>query len=373
MEPTEDLLEKFFRKECTPQEEELVRDYLRQYWAGLEKKLTEEDWADFRYLGALPPGLSDKMLSEIDKSIEQGGKDKGNPKGREDKGIPQGGETAVGPTPNIRRIGIRWASAAAIILCSLAVWIWVRNSRQSATRLADMPSIASAHHWKEMINKTGKTMLLVLPDSSTVELADRSSIRYEDSFSGAARAIYLEGKGLFTVASDPARPFTVYTTQLSTTALATVFSVNSMVDGTTETEVCLLSGKVVVRPDSLLRSRGIRETFLLPGQQLKFDPLKMTVLVHNAGSPKTKPSPFRTVKPLPEKIMRFNDTPLKDIFRTLENSYHCRFDYQTGEIGDIRFTGSFNSEKETLSDFLNTIALLNNLTVTEKNNTYYLK
>lgn len=342
MQMTEDLLERFFRKECTPEEEQRVREYLRQHWADMEKGLTEEDWAGFYHKETLSSSVSDKMLSVIDGSIR--------PK-------------------RTRQIYFRWSAAAALILLSIATWKWSSSIRHSGVPIADSRP-AVMHHWKERINRTGKTMVLMLPDSSTVGLADKSAIRYEDSFTREDRAIFLKGKALFTVASDPDRPFTVYAGGLSTTALGTVFSVSCFEDSARATEVSLLSGRVVVRPDSMLRSKGVKETFLHPGQQLSFDPLKLTVLVHPL---KTKSSLTQPPMPPAEKIMRFNNTPLRDIFKTLEKEYHCRFNYKDADITDIRFTGNFNSNKETLSDFLNTIALLNNLTLTEKNNTFYLK
>ncbi|MBN9385493.1 MAG: DUF4974 domain-containing protein [Chitinophagaceae bacterium] len=339
---TEDLFERFFRKECTPEEERQVREYLRQHWAEVEKDLTEEDWAAFSHQETLPSSASDKMLSVIDGSIR--------PK-------------------RTRQIYFRWSAAAALILLSIAAWIWSGNIRHSGASIADSRP-AVIHHWKERINRTGKTMVLMLPDSSTVGLADKSSIRYEDSFTRDDRTIYLQGKALFTVASDPARPFIVHAGRLSTTVLGTVFSVSCFGDKAGATEISLFSGRVVIRPDSLLRSKGIKETFLHPGEQLSFDPLKLTVLVHPE---KTKPPLVQPQMPPAEKIMRFNNAPLRDIFKTLEREYHCRFDYKNADINDIRFTGNFNSNKETLSSFLNTIALLNNLTLTEKNNTFYLK
>ena len=345
MQMTDDLLERFFRKECTPEEERMVREYLLEHWANAEKDLTEEDWAAFHHKETLPSPISDKMLSVIDGSIR--------PK-------------------KTRLIYFRWsAAAAAVILLSIAAWKWTTDPRHSDTRTPVADSRPAAiHHWKEKTNRTGKTMILMLPDSSTVGLADKSSIRYEDSFTRTDRAIYLKGKALFTVASDPARPFTVYAGRLSTTALGTVFTVSWFGDSTVTTEVGLLSGKVVIRPDSLLRSKGIKETFLRPGEQLSFDPLKLTVLVHSV---KTQPSLIQPKTTPAEKIMRFYDAPLKDIFSTLEREFHCKFDYRNTDVDDIRFTGNFNSGKEKLSDFLNTIALLNNLTLTEKNNTFYLR
>ena len=318
-----------------------LTDYFKQHLRKLENE-TEDDWETFRTEQTLPPSVSEKMLSFIETSI--------HPK-------------------KTRHIYYRWASVAAIVLLSLAAWKWSAIKNHNAqTIVASQPE--TTHHWKEKINRTGKTLLLVLSDSSTVGLSNNSSIRYEDSFTRKDRTIYLKGEAIFTVAPDQVRPFTVSAGGLSTTALGTVFKVS---DNSGSTEISLLSGKVVVRPDSLLTSKGVKEMFLKPGQQLRFDPLKLTVLVHPMRTETQKTTASRTVNPSTEKILRFNNTPLPDIFRTLEKEYHCHFDYKRTSIVAIRFTGSFNSAKETLPDFLNTIGLLNNLTLTEKNNTYYIR
>lgn len=341
---TEELFQRFFGNECTPEEERLVREYLRRHWANLENELSEQDWAAFGHKDSIPPVISEKMLSVIDNSIH---------------------------TKKTRRIYFRWASAAALILFGLAAWKWTTWHQHTETGngpaiVASLPPLL--HEWKEQINNTGRSMALTLPDNSKVELADKSSIRYVDSFTTANRTIYLKGKALFNVTADRQRPFTVYAGRLSTTALGTVFSVSWSGDSSAAMEVRLHSGKVVIRPDSLLHSRGIRDTYLDPGQQLKFDPLQLTVHVERA-----KPAIAHIEKPKIEDVLKFNDTPLPGIFSTLEKQFHCKFDYKKEEVDDIRFTGNFNTKKETLSDFLNTIALLNNLTLSEKNNTYYLR
>ena len=320
-----------------------LTDYFKQHLRKLENE-TEDDWETFRTEQTLPPSVSEKMLSFIETSF--------HPK-------------------KTKHIYYRWAAAAAIVLLSLAAWKWatIRDRGTGDNFAASQPE--TTHHWKEKINKTGKTILLVLSDSSTVGLSNNSSIRYEDSFTRKDRNIYLKGEAVFSVAPDQTRPFTVSAGGLSTTALGTVFRVSYFGDNIGSTEVSLLSGKVVVRPDSLLTSKGVKEMFLKPGQQLRFDPLKLTVLVHPMRTLKTTAS--NVANPSTEKILRFNNTPLPDILRTLEKEYHCHFDYKKESIVAIRFTGSFNSAKETLPGFLNTIGLLNNLTLTEKNNTYYIK
>jgi len=353
MKLTDDLFERFFKKECTPEEEHRVLEYFQQQLTRLEKNVSEEDWASFKHETPLPSSISDKMLSRIDTALQH---------------------TAIRPQKT-HRMYYRWASVAALLLLSFAAWKWAAHPRRSA--INDPIAIAQPqdiiHHWKEKINKTGKTILLSLPDSSTVELSDKSSIRYEDSFTRTDRAIYLKGEALFTVVPDRSRPFSVHAGGLSTTVLGTIFRVSAFGDSARATEVSLLSGKVVVRPDSLLLNKGIKEMFLSPGQQLRFDPLKLTALVRPLKNEVPKTTAGRASAPPAGKIFRFNNTPLPDIFQTLEKEYHCRFIYKNETIETIRFTGSFNSARETLPDFLNIIGLLNNLTLTEKNNTFYIK
>jgi ferric-dicitrate binding protein FerR (iron transport regulator) len=312
------------------------QENLRRRLEEMEKQMTEEDWASFQHQENLPPLISDKMLSAIDRAV-----------------LPRNTGSIV-----------RWTAAAAVILLlSIGAWMWTKPGRHSNSPIA-AGQPARQHLWTEKTNRTGKAILFTMPDSSTVELADQSSIRYEDPF---ARKLYLNGRGLFAVKANITRPFTVCTKSLTTTALGTVFSVSSANDTISATEVRLISGKIVVRPDSLLRSKGIKETFLDPGQELKFDPRKLTVLVQAVSPPASSHAPAM------DKIMTFDNSPLKDIFRTLGKIYHCRIVYNHSDIDDIRFTGSFNTSKESLPDFLNTISLLNNLTLTEKNNSFYLK
>lgn len=340
MQVSDELLERFFRKQCTPEEEQQVRLFLGERLDRLEKA-PEPNWAAGEFDATLRAEVSEKMLAVIDAGIQPAG---------------------------VRRIYLGWAAAAAVIVIGLGWWI-----RADKTHAVTTPSVAAhaathaaTHHYKERINRTGKTMLLTLPDSSRVELANNSSIKYDEAF---PRAISLEGKALFAVVASVSRPFSVSAGGLTTTALGTVFSL-SYKNGSSATEVSLISGKVVIRPDSALRSHGIKETFLSSGQQLSFEPAKLTLTVH---SPKPALAAARPV-PVPAAAnLQFNNTLLKDIFHTLEKECRCQLHYSHADIDSIRFTGSFNGRKETLSDFLNTIAILNNLTFTERNGAYYLK
>src|SRR5699024_6685187 len=71
----------------------------------------------------------------------------------------------------------------------------------------------------------GIKLTKVLPDGSKVILNSNSSISYTDGFAKDKRELTLQGEGFFQVTKDPARPFTVHTGNIATTALGTSFNV----------------------------------------------------------------------------------------------------------------------------------------------------
>ena len=314
-----------------------------------EEDMSEESWENFNPRETLPPSVSDRMFKVIETHIQP-------------------------PASKIRRLYFRWASIAALFLVIVSVWIWGSHKKTSSS----LPQATAAVHpeepvfWKSKLNHTGKTMLISLPDSSLVELADKSVLRYPEPFVGNKRDLYLNGQALFKVAKDKSRSFTVHAGGFSTTALGTEFRVTADEGrlGST-TEVALLSGKVVVRPDSLLRSKGIKEIYLSPGQLYHFDPLKGLVYVHPIE--KTAAPGMKVATALTGKILRFNDESLPEIFTTLEKECSYHLIYNKDQLADIRFTGVFNGNKETLKDFLSTITLLNSLSLIQKNNAFYIK
>ena len=314
-----------------------------------EEDMSEESWENFHSRETLPPSVSDRMFKVIEAHIQQ-------------------------PASKVRRLNFRWASIAALFLIILSVWIWGGHKK---TALPLQQATASVHpieptHWKDKLNNTGKIMLISLSDSSLVELADKSVLRYPEPFVGNKKDLYLNGQALFKVAKDKSRSFTVHAGGFSTTALGTEFRVTAdenRLGGTTE--VALLSGKVVVRPDSLLRSKGIKEIYLSPGQLYHFDPLKGLVYIHPIE--KTVAPGMRVAVTLTGKMLRFNNESLPEIFSTLEKECSCHLIYKKEQLADIRFTGVFNGSKETLKDFLSTITLLNSLSLIQKNNTFYIK
>jgi len=92
----------------------------------------------------------------------------------------------------------------------------------------------------------GSVKIITLADHSVVTLNSGSVFKYPASFAPDNRKVFLiKGKGFFEIAKDKKRPFTVYSAQLSTTALGTSFTVENYKAYQLE-KICLYTGKVEI-------------------------------------------------------------------------------------------------------------------------------
>jgi transmembrane sensor len=311
------------------------------------KYLTEQSWEDFNEEAPVATPIADKMFHIIEAGTYKKNK--------------------------LRRIYLQWASvAAALFLVGMGYHLLTNKAATGTHPLAaEKTALPEQPKWKDEINNTQKTIRLSLKDGSQVELAEGGTIHYRESFAPDKRDIWLTGSALFKVGKDTKRPFTVYAGDLHITALGTVFKVTTSRDATRKTQVHLLSGKVVVRPDSLLTEKGIKETYLDPGQLLQLDKQKFTIALSRPGE-NNNLDPERLAIPALKKTFTFDNEPLADIFKELGAGYRLRFVYKQDMLKDMTFTGKFDNQKETLENFLSTIAILNNLKIKKAKNRFYI-
>ena len=338
------LLEKFFRGECNESEKQAVTAYFTEHPEALQPWLTEESWHSFHPDNALPTNVSDKMLAIIESRTYQ--------------------------QKTTKTIYYKWIAAAAVLGIAITGLVWSRYDKAPAKPVAVViPATTTAPVvYQQQVNNTRKIMPLHLKDGSVVELAPGSRIKYLSTYAVAGREIFLTGEALFKVAPDKEKPFTVYAGNLGTTALGTVFKVTAWDTGKGNIRVQLISGKVMVKPDSLSGSKGIKTTYLLPGQDLSFDPVKMVATVNEISKTVNK----KIIAPPEKEIFTFSNEPLANIFRLMSEKYKITIQCQESTLTDMSFTGTFDSSKESLIDFLSTIATLNNLTIKQTNNLIYI-
>lgn len=279
-----------------------------------------------------------------------------------------------------KRKGFRLIAVAAsfILLIGLGVFLITRPDKQSIVVKNNKLTKGTLFIVHREVNTTGKEKRVQLPDGSLIVLADKSAVTYRDPFIGS-RDINLTGKAFFKVAKDKTKPFTVVSGDISTTALGTEFSV-TVFKNTNHIVVRLYKGKVVVKPVSNGNKRMKSDVYLLPGQELIYGGI--TAKVRTFGSYR-KVTPGKTMDEdladdnpsIPQNTKAsyymFNNQSLTQVLDNLAALYEVKIVYNKKDLQNIYFTGKYN-RSDSLEPILKRIGILNNLTITKKDNAFII-
>ena len=116
--------------------------------------------------------------------------------------------------------------------------------------------------YNTLINPRGsKVVAIVLADGTKVWLNAETTLRYPTAFAGNDRRVEISGEAYFEVAHNPQMPFYVSKSGMEIKVLGTHFNVNSYDDGS-PASVTLLEGSVKVTSEG-------KHSMLIPGQQAK--------------------------------------------------------------------------------------------------------
>lgn len=125
--------------------------------------------------------------------------------------------------------------------------------------------------WVNYVANKGEFKEIRLPDHSTIHLRPGSKIAIAQPFVQQNREVKLAAGEIYCeVSHDPAHPFLVHTSQITTQVLGTKFIINND-PLAADIRVTLLSGKVAIR------NKKTQLAILLPKQQLTFNRLSETV------------------------------------------------------------------------------------------------
>jgi transmembrane sensor len=283
----------------------------------------------------------------------------------------------------VRRLLVATAIAASVLGIIAIGYNWLGNKKSTpapvvATLEKSESVIFVARH---EINTTNKAKRLVLPDSSEIILDPSSELSWNEPFTNNKRDLILKGRARFHVAKDKARPFTVISGQIATTALGTQFTVTAFAQDEFIT-IQLYEGKVVVKSSDSTRPALKKELYLLTGEELLYSSRQNTAQVrrftgnnianrkqaHQENITDDQPS-----LPVGEKESwyMFNNQPLAQVFKQLEEMYGVDIVFPEKEVEKMYFIGKF-SKKDSVNNILKQIAVLNNLTVSRQNNRYII-
>jgi len=206
-----------------------------------------------------------------------------------------------------------WAAAASILVLLSAGWFhFIYNAPVKIT--------------------TGyaQTKNITLPDNSKLVLNANSTITYSKNWnSNSAREVWLDGEAFFEVEKTPhsnAPKFSVHAGAINVDVLGTSFNVYHRKGNIA---VVLEEGKV-----ALEHNRDHQRAILQPGQMMTWD-------AHTFNRQPVNTALYTSWK---DKRLVFENKPLSEIARILEDNYGYRVAFKKKELEALRFTGACSTD-----------------------------
>ncbi|MBB5634783.1 ferric-dicitrate binding protein FerR (iron transport regulator) [Pedobacter cryoconitis] len=193
----------------------------------------------------------------------------------------------------------------------------------------------------------GSVRIITLKDHSVVTLNSGSVFKYPASFASDNRKVFLiKGKGFFEIAKDKSRPFTVYSSKLSTTALGTSFTVENYKAYQLE-KVCLYTGKVQIGS----KEKGFSPLKLIPGQQYTQTGDTGTKGVFDGDG---------EIKPYAEDgSLEFDNTSLTEALARVASYYNITLAFDKADLKGFAISGKFRNEP--VKDVIRTLLFTHHL------------
>jgi transmembrane sensor len=352
---TEELIERFFTKQCTAAESIRVSQYLKAHPELMDKYLNQDEWNNDETGFEMPEEFWDEMWADIQK------------KKRTKTVIIYLKKTAV-------------AACIAILLVAGYFWYAETGTGDDIAQshvLLQVKAEQIAEH-KVLNNRSAKMMKIMLQDSSFINLSSGSMLRYDTPFQKNKREVWLQGEAYFKVAKNETKPFTVYAAGLATTALGTEFRITTN-DKRNNIIVRLYKGKVFIQPATYSLKGWNKNIYLLPGEQMQYNTDKMLVAVGkiiNDNNPSSKRAPINSAGKKNEAIanqsLSFNSTSLSEVLEKLAKYYGARIEFNKAEIKEMSFTGNI-TRNDSLPTVLKIVAQMNELEIIQQDDSFIVK
>lgn len=282
---------------------------------------------------------------------------------------------------SIYKIIISTAIAASVLFIMGVASVWM--SRKSGSTLVvsnkKTTAVSSVRYEK---NTSGTPKRLTLQDGTQIILSHKSEVSYPKPFTANSREIILKGSAYFKVAKDKTKPFTVFSGDISTTAFGTEFRVTAFESGK-NIFVKLYEGKVVVKSSNTTKKKLKSEFYLLPGQEFVYNKVDMigrikSPRVINKVASKDNLKVTRLEKDNPsipqlgaESWYMFNNQPLEQVFKQLEDLFKVKIVYSKKDISKIYFISRFRNS-DSIDSIINQIARVNNFKVSKKKDKFVI-
>ncbi len=239
-------------------------------------------------------------------------------------------------TPIYRLLLWKVASVLVIVfLGGMGLWKLLSTSPASPNLAATLMT----EEIKWINNDSHVSKRVQLPDSSKVDLRPLSRLGVMKDFGKTQRSVLLIGEAFFNVEPDPRKPFFVHSGNVVTKVVGTSFWVRSY-EKEDNVSVSVVSGKVTVQKKEMTAEAApsTSEIILTPNQQAVISKSEDKILKKLATAPVIISESEKYSK------FRFTNTPISDVFLTLETAYGITISYDTNLFKNCNLTAWLSDE-----------------------------
>jgi ferric-dicitrate binding protein FerR (iron transport regulator) len=233
----------------------------------------------------------------------------------------------------VRFVAVRVAAVALVVV---AVNLY---TKYSTPKHIPVP----AHTYS---TRVGERAIVDLSDGSRVTLAPHSSLTIAEGFGESVRRVDLVGEGYFVIAHNVQTPFVVHSGTVTTRVLGTEFDLKHY-PGDRDVRVAVVSG--------LVASAGSH------GAGLTLGAGAVGRLTDSTGIA-TAISDTVLYTGWMQGSLKFRDTPVPEVLRTLEQWYSVRFRLEDKSLVDATLSGQLDYSSST--NMLATLRTLLNVSMT---------
>lgn len=232
------------------------------------------------------------------------------------------------------------ASVSVVALVSFWLYLNFFGSYPSSVKLADVTPITPLVPIgisREIRNDSDSPKKVTLEDGSIITLQPESSLTLPEKFAPLERVVSLKGEAFFDIERDTLRPFFVYSREVVTKVLGTSFTIKAR-ESDKQITVAVKTGKVSVFTNPVIKQKPSSEVILTPNQQAVYDRNDIIVTKKLVEKPELileKPTIF---------MMKYNETPVSEIFTALEKNYGVQIDYEESLLRNCVLTTTMSDE-----------------------------
>lgn len=185
----------------------------------------------------------------------------------------------------------------------------------------------------EKITEAGQKAIITLIDGTKITLNAESRLKYPVKYEEDKRLIELSGEAYFEVAKDKARPFTVISGNITTTALGTKFNVKAF-PVEKKITVALVEGKVKV--ENKLNAGRDTGIILNEKERMHYDKNNKDILLDRFNP--------QEVIGWKDNVLMFKNRTLKEVITVVQRAYGVKIELVDTSLNNIKINANFENE-----------------------------